>query len=135
MKKHILVLILLSIFNVNWSLAQETIIFNSYSDAIAVSKEQNKPLLVVLKAPWCKYCSILENDIDKFKLSEHAIICFIDVDKDKTSAKLFKYKVIPISFLIDTSNEKIKEISRKEGYVYNKYKEWLQSNILYYNDD
>jgi thioredoxin-related protein len=116
-----------------------SIVINSivydYSKGLELSKKLSKPLLVVLKNDSCKYCKILSDDINKLKLLDYFIVCFIDTESDHELSKQFKYNVVPTSILIDCSGEKNLELSRKEGYKYEKYKDWLQSiNTNYTND-
>lgn len=111
-----------------------TILYD-YSRGLDLSKKLSKPLLVILKNDSCKYCKILSDDIDKLKLLDYFVVCFIDTESDHELSKQFKYKVVPTSILIDCSGEKNLELSRKEGYKYDKYKDWLQSiNTNYTND-
>jgi len=106
-----------------------------YGKGLELSKKLAKPLLVVLKNDSCKYCKILDDDVKKLKLLDYFVVCFIDTESDRELSKKFRYKVVPTSIAIDCSGEKNIELSRKEGYKYEKYKDWLQSiNSNYTND-
>lgn len=116
------------------SIVTNSIVYD-YSKGLELSKKLSKPLLVVLKNDSCKYCKILSNDVDKLKLLDYFVVCFIDTESNHELSKQFKYKVVPTSVAIDCSKEKNVELSRKEGYKYDKYKDWLQSiNTNYTND-
>jgi len=116
------------------SIAVNSIIYD-YGKGLELSKKLAKPLLVVLKNDSCKYCKILDDDVKKLKLLDYFVVCFIDTESDRELSKKFRYKVVPTSIAIDCSGEKNIELSRKEGYKYEKYKDWLQSiNSNYTND-
>lgn len=116
------------------SITVNSIVYD-YGKGLELSKKLAKPLLVVLKNDSCKYCKILDDDVKKLKLLDYFVVCFIDTESDRELSKKFRYKVVPTSIAIDCSGEKNIELSRKEGYKYEKYKDWLQSiNSNYTND-
>lgn len=106
---------------------KEYVVYKDYGKALEASKTENKLLLVILKTSWCKYCGVLEDDIEKLKIREKFIVCLLDADENKKLAKAFKYKVVPTSVVIDCSGNRNIETSRKEGYIYDDYVDWLQS--------
>ena len=117
------------------SIEMNSIVYD-YGKGLELSTKLTKPLLVILKNDSCKYCKILDDDVKKLKLLDYFVVCFIDTESDQELSKKFKYKVVPTSIAIDCSGEKNIELSRKEGYKYEKYKDWLQSiNSNYTNDN
>ena len=106
---------------------KESIVYTDYKEALEVAKKEKRLLLVILKSIWCKYCTILENDFDKLKIKDKFVICLLDIDDNKKLAKEFKYNVIPTSVVIDCSGTRNIEKSRKGGYIYDNYMDWLQS--------
>ena len=106
---------------------KESIVYTDYGEALEVAKKEKRLLLTILKSTWCKYCTILEKDFDKLKIKDKFVICLIDIDDHKKLAKEFKYNVIPTSVIIDCSGTRSIEKSRKAGYRYGDYMDWLQS--------
>lgn len=111
------------------------IIINDYAKSIELSKKINKPLLVILKSNWCRFCKQLEKDFDKLNLKNKFVICLLDINYDKNLTKAFEIKGLPTSVIIDCSGNKNIEISRKEGYIYEDYYNWIMSFSLYNNDN
>lgn len=116
-------LYLLLVFFVSYSSAT----VNTLEDAIALSESSNMPVLVVFSAEWCRYCSILKNDIDKGEYSkelDNHIVCFVDIDKRPDLKKEYEVISIPDSRILKKRIETKKII----GYDKVKYKRWLQND-------
>lgn len=111
------------------------VIINDYGLALELSKKTHKPLLVIIKANWCRFCKKLEKDIEKLNIKPKFIICLLDIDHNKDLTKAFEIKNIPTSIIIDCSGEKNIEISRKKGYVYEDYLNWIKSLSVHTNDN
>lgn len=96
-------------------------------DAIALSENNNKDILVIFTADWCKYCQVMKQDInDDPQIVSNLIVCYINIDEvqHKNTIKEFKVKTIPDYCII---RKKI-EIKRSKGYTTkNKFIQWLKN--------
>jgi thiol:disulfide interchange protein len=84
--------------------------FNSYAEALAASKKQNKPIFLYFGAEWCHWCkkmqsTTLVNAQVKEQLNKY-IVCFIDVDVDKQTAQNYKVAGVP-AYMLVSSDEKV----------------------------
>lgn len=98
------------------------IIYGDYDGAVALSKESNKPLLLIFGADWCGYCTKLKKDILVDNSTQLYITCVIDTDLDKSLSKKFKVRSLPTSIIVEDEVEK----RRKTGYKNKQdYLDWL----------
>ena len=98
------------------------IIYGDYDSAVSLSREENKPLLLIFSADWCGYCTKLKQDILVDDSTKNYITCVIDTDMDKGITKKHKARSLPTSVVLN----KGEETKRKIGYK-NKtdYTNWL----------
>ena len=96
----------------------------SYSDALAVSKSENKPIMVVFTADWCVFCKKLENQtFTNAKIvnliNNNFIAVKIDKDKETKIANDFNVTGIPdMYFLTPFSIENgVQTIARQLGFI------------------
>ena len=97
-------------------------IYENYDIAVSISKEENKPLLLIFSADWCDYCTKLKTEILTTNKTSDYVTCVIDVDNNKDLAKKFKAKSLPTSIIVENDAE----IKRKTGFQGKKdYLRWL----------
>lgn len=102
------------------------ILYDSYDEAVALSKTHNRPLVLIFSASWCPYCKDLKNDVSLIKQFNKTIVCFIDIEKNKEQfVNKFEIKGLPTSIIIEKGEEK----SRHSGYKKDKYEKWLDGNL------
>jgi thioredoxin-related protein len=82
----------------------------TYEQALIISKQNNKPIMLKLTANNCKYCTKMDNEVlvdeeVKFLLEENFITVNINVDNETVPLN-FKQDVTPTFIFID-KNEKI----------------------------
>jgi thioredoxin 1 len=101
---------------------------NDMLDAIALSENNNKDILVIFTADWCKYCQIMKKDIEQDqKIVSDKIVCYIDIDNhnNKDIIKQYKVKTIPDYCIL----RKRIEIKRTRGYTTkDKFIKWIQDD-------
>ena len=112
--------------------------FTNYKEALEASKKYNRPMFLYFGADWCGFCKKLKAETlsdagIKDKLSKEYITYFVNVDKDRTTARKYKVSGIPAYMVVDSS-ETI--IVRDSGF---KSKEemmtWLQpKNVSLLNE-
>lgn len=120
-----IIYLLLIILNLDYSYSEDSfILYNNIDDTIKLSKEFDRPALIIFSADWCKHCNSLKNDFSNKKIVEtdSFIVCIIDTDFDAEYAKKFNVKILPTSIILQNNKEK----DRKIGYINNEYKTWLQ---------
>ena len=82
--------------------------FTNYKDALDASKKYNRPMFLYFGADWCGFCKKLKaetlSDVEiKDKLSKEYVAYFVNVDKDRTTARKFKVSGIPAYMVVDSS--------------------------------
>lgn len=87
--------------------------------------EDHKNLIIIFTAEWCGYCKSLKKDLSNLVEDRYAI-CVIDIDtkENKQLSDHFKIKLVPTSVMINPKENK--EIKRVEGYLKDKYINWLK---------
>lgn len=100
------------------------VLHNNIHDTIKLSKEFNRPALIIFSADWCKHCVSLKKDFSNKQIIEmdDYIICIIDADFDGKDANRFDVKTLPTSIILIGDKEK----SRKVGYIHKEFRTWLQ---------
>ena len=89
----------------------------TYSEALKMSKEHNRPIFLFFGAHWCHWCQQMRNgtlsDSEvKNKLATEYIVYFVDTDKHRNLARKFKISGIPVSMII---SEDEKEVAKHSG--------------------
>lgn len=104
----------------------KNIYYDEYDKCIKLSEQYNKKLVLVFGAAWCPYCKDLKNDTTKIKQFDNYVVCFIDTDSGGNVSLVQKYAIrsLPTSLVISDGEEE----SRKSGYKYRDYCEWLDNN-------
>lgn len=95
-------------------------------DAIALSENSNKQILVVFTASWCKQCGVMKKDIsDNPQMVSDTIVCYLDFDSNKELVKEYQVKFIPDYCII----RKRIQIRRNKGYTTKeKFIKWFQDD-------
>lgn len=108
------------------SFSAESYVANSLIDALILSKESKKDIVLIFGADWCKYCNILKKDIENHsEIIIDKIIVYSNIDKDSELAQEYQVKSIPDCRIIRNNIE----ISRKIGYLGIKdFTKWLETN-------
>lgn len=125
--KIIIVLIIVSFLSINHNLVADSAIFvNELNDAIVLSENLNKDILIIFSADWCGYCNKMKKDIDNnTMLLDNYIVCFIDCENNNELIRKYRVKNIPHSLIIKDKQE----IRKKIGYSnLSDFKKWLHYN-------
>ena len=87
--------------------------------------EDHKNLVIIFTAEWCGYCKSLKKDLSNL-VGDRYEICIVDIDakENKELSDHFKVKLVPTSVMVDPKDNK--EIKRVEGYLKDKYINWLK---------
>jgi protein disulfide-isomerase len=95
-------------------------------DALALSENTNKQILVVFTADWCKQCQIMKKDIeDNQNMVSDTIVCYLNIDFNQDLAKEYNIKFIPDYCIL---RKKI-QIRRQSGYTTRaKFIKWFQDD-------
>jgi thiol:disulfide interchange protein DsbD len=102
---------------------EAVIIYENHNIAVDISKEQNKPLLLIFSADWCDYCTKLKTEILSTNETSDYVSCIIDVDNNKDLVKKYKVRILPTSIVIKDGEQVIKS---KTGFQGKKdYLKWL----------
>jgi|APGre2960657404_1045060.scaffolds.fasta_scaffold59797_2 thioredoxin-related protein len=120
--KKILLLSILVFQSICYGVSDDYIITTKLVDAIALSEELNKEVLVIFTANWCDYCNQMKKDLEYCQELEGMIVCFVNIDKNPELKQEYKVRSIPDYFLL---KDKI-EIKRQKGYYGKKdFLKWL----------
>lgn len=103
----------------------EGFVLESLDEAMKLSQETKKPLLVVFGADYCVWCEKLKSDLKKGLLPEtdDYIVCYIDLEKHPKYIKEYKIGNIPDSRIIKAETE-----AKLIGYNRTEYRKWLKNN-------
>jgi len=106
--------------------AEPPIFVNDMVDALALSENTNKQILVVFTADWCKQCQIMKKDIaDNPDMVSDTIVCYLNIDFNQGLAKEYDIKFIPDYCIL---RKKI-QIRRQSGYTTRaKFIKWFQDD-------
>lgn len=87
--------------------------------------EDHKNLVIIFTAEWCGYCKSLKKDLSNL-VEDRYEICVVDIDikENKELLDHFKIKIVPTSVMIDPKENK--ELKRIDGYLKDKYINWLK---------
>ena len=71
-----------------------------YETALAVSQKENKPLLVLIGAPWCASCQVMKRDTIEPMLAsgklDSVVVTFVDKDqRPELAQQLMKGETLP----------------------------------------
>jgi len=106
---------------------QSVLFVESYSDALILSKEQDKKIFLLFKSEKCHWCDKQKQILMLPELSgnlNNYVICYIDILKEKDIAKKYSVKAVPAFFVID-GGEKI--YKNNVGYLdNNEFKNWIK---------
>jgi len=104
------------------------ILASSYEEALSLSKEKHKRVLVFFHASWCSPCKQMEEKVFTESNVKDAMLSFVfltlDVDKEKELCQKYNINSIP-SFVIIDEEEEI--CDKSSGYKDAKtYTKWLE---------
>lgn len=121
-----IILALLMMICISYSQAQtfDNAYVTDLSVALRLSKETKQNIVLVFSASWCGHCKNLKNDLPTIEGFDNKIICILDSDNEKKTARQFKVKSLPTSIMLNSNGE---EISRTVGYDKESYQKWLKS--------
>ena len=107
----------------NYIYADSAIFFDSLPDAVALSENINKPVLVIFGHQNCLACSTMKIDLDQNPtLLDNLIICYIDMEVNKELAQEYRVRAIPDYFILQNNIE----IKRRVGYKnIRSFKKWI----------
>ena len=83
-----------------------------------MNPHKEKKMVFTDPPPWCTWCkkmksTTLADPAVKDKLSKEFVVCYIDTDKDKTTARKYNVRGIP-AYMLVSSEEKV--LSSASGY-------------------
>ena len=102
-------------------------VLDSIAEAEQLSKLSNRPILLILGSNRCVFCEMLKDEIISGDINNHIqeyIVCYIDLEKNKTLKKTYNVNIIPDSRII----KKQKITSKITGFDKKKYIKWLEDN-------
>ena len=106
------------------ALAAEISWQKTYSDALAVSKNENKPIMVIFTADWCVFCKKMENQTFTNpqiirEINNNFVAVKIDKDKETQIVKDFKVQGIPDMYFLTPfdTQDGVQIITRQLGFI------------------
>jgi thiol:disulfide interchange protein len=105
----------------------------TYAEALSASKTFKRPIFLYFGAEWCHWCKKMKTDTlsqaeVKDKLGKEYIVCFIDTDKDKATARKYKVSGIP-AYMVVASDETV--ITRASGFKTKAdFLDWLRPKMV-----
>lgn len=96
----------------------------TYSEALQISREENKPIIMIFTADWCAFCKKLENQtlndgIVKKLINDNFVAVKVDRDKETRLVKDFGVGGIPDIYVLEPwkGEDGIKIIGRQLGFI------------------
>lgn len=88
----------------------------NYEEALAVSQKENKPLVVLIGAPWCASCQVMKRETIEPMLKsgklEKVVITFIDKDeRPELAQQLMNGEMLPQTVVFAKQNDGWKRFS------------------------
>jgi len=111
----------------------KSIQWQEWSDsAFAQAKQENKLVLLDLKAQWCTFCKKMANvtyqDPEVIKIiNKNFIAIRADIETTKPVAKRYGYFGVPGTIILTGDN---KELNRRLGYIKPQFMQWHLLGIL-----
>lgn len=112
--------------------------FTNYTEALKAAKQLNKNMFIYFETDWCGWCKKMKSEVlsdseVKDKLNKNFIVCMINVDKDRQTARKFKASGVPTYLIVD-KEESI--IEKGSGFkTKDKFLDWLEpKNVSALND-
>lgn len=103
-------------------------IYVDIEEAKKAASDSKKEILIVFEAPWSESSEVFKKNLKDSIVKEAVkdyVICLIDYDKDRDSARKFNIKTIPSYIVVDEKGE-IKKYG--SGYkTKNIFLNWLRS--------
>lgn len=101
-----LFLIFLVFSNVQTLRANEDVYIDNIEIAQEYAEENEKTLLLIFTADWCKYCKPLHDAIEANQdlVNEKYVVCYIDFDKNKDLVRKYNVGAIPATIIIRENN-------------------------------
>lgn len=119
-----IIFVAIIIGSTKYSLANPAIYVDNLNDALILSQEIKKDIILIFSADWCNNCKLMKNDLKSNpEVLEDKIICIVDTTKNKTLTKQYKVKSIPDCRVLKNK----KEIKKRIGYDnIDNFKNWLE---------
>ena len=72
------------------------------------AKDNNKTLLLIFTADWCKYCVPLKQQVQSNIeiVNQKFVVCYVDFDKNKDLAAKYSVRSLPASVFIKDNGER-----------------------------
>lgn len=84
----------------------------TYKDALQMSVKENKPVLIVFTATWCKWCAKMKQEVFPdpavAALMKNYVLVYVDVDQNKDVVKKFGVKNLPAFVIADSKGQSLK---------------------------
>lgn len=106
------------------------ILFMSLAVSLPMTQRLIADELLIFSAGWCGHCKVLKADLEK----DPSIVDgyewgFIDTDKEKELARMYKVRNLPTLIVVDGNNN---EVKRQVGYEGpEKLRRWLKNDQPY----
>ena len=88
-----------------------------------IIENKSDVVLLYFGASWCGPCKLLKEKLsqpDAINKMPLLKVCYIDTDNNEDIATIYKIKSLPTQIFIKLSDDKVKVVSKIEGYDYTK---------------
>lgn len=105
-----LLLIFIAVANISNIYANENVYINDVSVAQKYADENDKTLMIVFTADWCKYCKPLHDELENniALVNEKYVICYVDFDDNPKLVQKYRVGAIPATIIVKPNNTYIK---------------------------
>jgi thioredoxin-related protein len=101
MKYILTLLIFIFVINNHNVFANQSIYIDDILIAKQYAEENDKKLLMIFTADWCKYCEPLKNAIENNieRINKKYVVCYINFDTNKDLVKKYRVGSIPATII------------------------------------
>lgn len=105
-----------------------------YDQAVKLSAESGKPMLILIGADWCPYCKVVERDVlpvlKERGLMEKVIYVYLDYDRDRQLvSKTLRGEIIPEMIMFRKTEGGWKRSDISGSYKVAEIEPFIKSNL------
>lgn len=86
----------------------------NYVEALKLAKDNNRDVFIYFGATWCGNCTVMKKTLDDKevdqKLHKEYIVYYVDVDKDRETARKYNITGVPACFIVSSEGKMIEKI-------------------------
>lgn len=117
-----LLLIFITFVNIRNLQANEEVYIDNIKIAQEYAEQNEKTLLLIFTADWCRYCKPLHDAIESNRelVNDKYVVCYINFDENKDLVRKYRVGAIPATIIVGENNTFIKIVGFSSFSSYRK---------------